>query len=385
MDPPVAARSVRRRHRHRAFLPRNIILDGEHLVLGDFGRVEVKPSFVKTLNARLSRLEGRTVDVLGKNPLPQEQLQREQALLDLLATARRLRFRREGGEETLVERREDVAQLLKSLAWLEMSVRAPRLERSGDFIELTTAKDKTIRLTYLQTGLLDTDLYGDPLPTDAIVRFGSVRDRMKAGITSLAYLPGSDLLIAGSRDAGVLAVFSREGKRIGRLALEGIDSDLGGALAFSPDNKRLAVPYEAGILVGDMKTKKAIRKIRCHFGLWLLLLSPDGKTVATGEGKIIERWDLTANPVLPRRPSPHFSYSPFPRDYKRIAFASDGETVAFASRRSWAVWDTATGRLLGRWWHQPRAPLATLRRSVETDNSSAKRRYPTCRPKSSSR
>jgi hypothetical protein len=141
------------------------ILDREHLVLGNLGRVEIKPSFVKTLNAQLSRLEGRDVDVLGKNPPPKEQLQREQALRDLLATARHLRFHREDGKEILVQQREDVAQLLKSLAWVETPVRAWKLERSGGFIEVTTAKEETIRFTYLHTKRenekVDVDSGGD--------------------------------------------------------------------------------------------------------------------------------------------------------------------------------------------------------------------------------
>lgn len=78
-------------------------------------------------------------------------------LCDLFATVRRLRFRRADGKEIIVDRPDEVKKLLKALSFVETPARKWELEISHAFLEMTTGKDKTIRLTYLQTGSINNE------------------------------------------------------------------------------------------------------------------------------------------------------------------------------------------------------------------------------------
>jgi WD40 repeat protein len=88
-----------------------------------------------------------------------------------------------------------------------------------------------------------TDLFGDPLPPGAIVRFGTVRFRHHARIHCLALSPdGKTVATAGgqsSRGIGqVIRLWDRAtGREVGQLL--GLE-DSPGVIAFSPDGKKLA-------------------------------------------------------------------------------------------------------------------------------------------------
>jgi RNA polymerase sigma factor (sigma-70 family) len=127
-------------------------IDREHLFIQEVGRLTVKPAFVKELNEQLSRLEGRPVDVLGDNQPPAEQVARERAFRELLSGARALRCTEESGKEVVVDRPKEVAHLVKALAWVEAPVRERKHERGNVVVEVTTARGKTVRLTWLRTG-----------------------------------------------------------------------------------------------------------------------------------------------------------------------------------------------------------------------------------------
>ncbi|MGH7172217.1 MAG: RNA polymerase sigma factor, partial [Gemmataceae bacterium] len=148
--------------------PHGHFLDRQHLFVWDIGRLTVKPSFVRTLNEQLSRLEGRTVDVLGDNkPLP-EQIQRERKFRDMLSAARSFRYTEAAGREIVVDRREDVTEFIKALTEMEASVRKWQVEPSNVVIEVTTEKGEKVRLRYYQTGDANEKVGVSPIGSDLV-------------------------------------------------------------------------------------------------------------------------------------------------------------------------------------------------------------------------
>jgi hypothetical protein len=119
------------------------------------GRFTVEPTFVETLNAHLSRLEGRTIDLLADNQLTKDQLSREQEFRKLLDNVRALSFpaKLNGKPQTVtVDDPKKVAELLKALEWIEVPLKESKLEKDEFFVELTTRQDTKVRFSYLKTG-----------------------------------------------------------------------------------------------------------------------------------------------------------------------------------------------------------------------------------------
>src|SRR5262245_9502599 len=100
-----------------------------------------------------------------------------------------------------------------------------------------------------------TDAHGDPLPEGALVRFGTIRDRI--GSTRVVY-----------------------------------------SHTLSPDGKYLATETRAGITLWDVDTGGVARRLPWRtwqgdspqFGL---CFSPDGKFLARLAGRVVAMWDLT--------------------------------------------------------------------------------------------
>jgi len=130
-------------------------LNGKQFYDPNVGRFTVEPTFVETLNAHLSRLEGRTIDLLADNQLTKHQLSREQDFRKLLENVRALGFpaKLNGRTQTVtVDDPKKVAELLQSLEWIEVPLKERKLDKDEFFIELATRQDTKIRFSYLKTG-----------------------------------------------------------------------------------------------------------------------------------------------------------------------------------------------------------------------------------------
>ncbi|MGM0486701.1 MAG: hypothetical protein ACQESR_08060 [Planctomycetota bacterium] len=130
-------------------------MNDEQFYHHDAGRFTVEPTFVETLNAHLSRLEGRTIDLLADNRLTKHQLSREQDFRKLLDNVRTLTFpaKLNGKPQTVtVDDPKKVAELLDALEWVEVPLRERKLDKDEFFIELTTRQERKIRFSYLKTG-----------------------------------------------------------------------------------------------------------------------------------------------------------------------------------------------------------------------------------------
>ncbi len=231
-----------------------------------------------------------------------------------------------------------------------------------------------------------TDRYGDPLPSGAIARIGTVRFRESGALFTLAYSRDGKLLASATGDQrGVVRIwdaatgkerlllqpragqvysiaFSPDGKKLASIGT-GKDSQSapvcvwdiatgkrlwtfrqpswGYDVAFSPDDRRLAVAgRDNTVHFWDLQSGQDVLQLKGHQGLlWSLAFSADGKMLATGsDDKTIRLWDAVSGKELRRliatkRSAPYVAFSP---DSKVVAGGSNDGSVH--------LWDTATGR-----------------------------------------
>lgn len=152
-------------------------------------------------------------------------------------------------------------------------------------------------------------------------------------VTSVAYSPGGNRIVSGSRDRTVRIWDVRTGKEL--LKLEGHKGPVGG-VAWSPAGNRIAsivqldpvrTPEELASAVFELKiwdatTGKELRTLPGYFGV---AFSPDGRRVASvAAGRTIKVWDVeTGQESLSL--SGH-QYSPV-----SIAWSRDGRLLASSS------------------------------------------------------
>jgi RNA polymerase sigma factor (sigma-70 family) len=199
------------------------------------------------------------------------------------------------------------------------------------------------------------DLFGDPLPDEAIARLGTVRFR-HWGITSLTFSPRDNVLATTGADVGALCLWDGGSGRL----LHQLGAPVAAfAAAFSPDGKTVVLN---NLAVFDVATGKELRRLEAPVAdfYFAIAFAPDGKTIAGGlagnAATAIVLWDADTGKEI-RRLEGHaesvWSLS-FSSDSKRLASASSDRTVR--------LWDVATGKeilqLKGNYQRFPRVAFA---------------------------
>jgi WD40 repeat protein len=115
------------------------------------------------------------------------------------------------------------------------------------------------------------------------------------------------------------------------------------ALAFSPDNKRIASAAGGTVRVWDTATAEEIYLVESHWRApSTIVLSPDGKTaVSWAADRVVRRWDAVTGKPLGSFPAPAMT--------RLATFSPDGRTVALANEdKTIGLYDTATGKKKGQ-------------------------------------
>lgn len=199
------------------------------------------------------------------------------------------------------------------------------------------------------------DRYGDPLPTEAIARLGTVRFRHEGEACSLAYSPDGKTLAAASNDARIFLFDAASGKELRRLPAT---TATGGypiqvySLEFSSDGRLLASRANDSMLrLWDTRTWQQIRSVQVENRVTAsagipakIAFSPDNKTIAVpgqeGIGRgFVSFIDLKTGKEAFRLAS--ICSSPF-----TIAFSADGGMAAIGGARpSCEVWSMPSRKL----------------------------------------
>jgi WD40 repeat protein len=208
----------------------------------------------------------------------------------------------------------------KELRRFEGGAAAVRLSPDGKTLASATDRQGAA-LWDVSTGKRLHDLKGDP----------------DSWMTALAFSPDGKLLAAGTA-AGVVRRWEvGTGKEVGG-AIKWWERDLQ-FVAFSPDTKELLTVNESGrCSVWDPATGEELRRpeVRCPGGERAVALCPDAKTLVTG-GFRLRLWDLaTGKERHPERPRPQ----------ALLAISPEGTTVATGDGEgSLRLWDGTTGKL----------------------------------------
>jgi RNA polymerase sigma factor (sigma-70 family) len=173
-----------------------------------------------------------------------------------------------------------------------------------------------------------TDVYGDPLPAEAISRLGTVRFRHAYWLHSVRFTPDGKTIVSCGID-GVRTWDVVTGKQA--LFIPG--SEIGENFAcapVSPDGKLIATASgAAGVRLWDAATGKLLRGVGAS-AEYLVCFSPDGKqlvTLGTNPRDQVQLLDVDSGKLL-------WSWSDGKQPFTRLAFTPDGKEVVLATGAS---------------------------------------------------
>jgi RNA polymerase sigma factor (sigma-70 family) len=190
------------------------------------------------------------------------------------------------------------------------------------------------------------DHFGDPLPEEALARFGTVRLRQGGFTRVIRYSPDEKTIAIGGYYRRSLGLWdSATGKELFQF-----DDGKGGSpatfgIAFSPDGKILAAARRRNapnVQLWNTQTGQLIRELKGHTASPLsVVFSSDGKTVIScGDDSTIRFWDVATGRETAKLDIHSGQVYP-------LALSSDGKLLAAGSTdKIIRVWDVETRRLL---------------------------------------
>jgi RNA polymerase sigma factor (sigma-70 family) len=194
---------------------------------------------------------------------------------------------------------------------------------------------------------LRRDRYGDPLPSGALTRLGTVRWRHATGRFCMAFTPdGKGLITAGEGQPARL--WERATGRMLREFGDSRDNQVYVA-ALSPDGRTLAERVAAGDLcLWDVDTGKLLHRWKAKPSEFKvpLVISPDGKTVASEEGNFWDGQQLCLWEVATGKKLGAVKVGDF--GVAHLTYSADSTMLIWAEESEYSgrlhVWDVATGQ-----------------------------------------
>jgi WD40 repeat protein len=193
------------------------------------------------------------------------------------------------------------------------------------------------------------DAQGDPLPSGAILRLGTVRFRHGKSVTCVAYGPDGKTIASASQDTTIRLWEAATGKEV--RVLQGHTAEVT-CVAFAPDGKTLAsVSKDNTIRFWEAAKAKEVRQIKelpdsTFNRVSAVVFTPDGKTVAASGGDDwVGLWEVATGKKVRMLAQPR-QQSDYIVDYaSSLGFSGDGKVLA-AGGKSIRVWEVATGKKL---------------------------------------
>lgn len=182
------------------------------------------------------------------------------------------------------------------------------------------------------------DLYGDPLPSRALARLGTIRFRHDIFVYhSAAFSHDGKTVASSGRFRGVALWDVATGKRV-----RDFPDTSDGPVAFSPDGKALA-GGNAPVRLWDVATWKEIRRFKGNYDA--IAFSADGKMIAgVADDRSIRVWDVETGKELRQWPLENYAF--------RVAFCPRGKILATAEGKAARLWDVASGTEVRRLEHK---------------------------------
>jgi len=158
------------------------------------------------------------------------------------------------------------------------------------------------------------------------------------GVKCVAFSPDGKVIASGGFDNKIKLWEVASGKQVGSLSCQG--SGLC-AVAFSPDGKLIACGTMSDTVeLWDVSSEKELQCLTEHSEAWIhsVAFSPDGNTLAWGEGKVINLWDLVSAKKMK-------CLTGHSDQVSAIAFSPDGKTLASGSDdKTIKLWPVLSGR-----------------------------------------
>jgi RNA polymerase sigma factor (sigma-70 family) len=167
-----------------------------------------------------------------------------------------------------------------------------------------------------------TDRFGDALPAGALRRLGTLHFRHGGGQINALLLSADGKTLVSNTHYGSRTVCAWE-LATGKLLHEFPGHyEENRAVALSPDGKTLATGQAALIRFWDLASGREVRKLKAPLDdVQGLAFSPDGKALASGHGgQAVLLWDLAAAAAVARLPAKHNRLT-------LLAFTPDGKTL----------------------------------------------------------
>lgn len=203
-----------------------------------------------------------------------------------------------------------------------------------------------------------TDRYGDPLPPGVRARLGTVR--LRAVMARLGLSPDGKTIITVTGGRLVKSWDAGTGKLLQQRELPVRFSSYHESY-LSSDGRFLIIQeedFDAPIDIWDVPAGKRLHRLRPPRGQWhpMSALSPDGKTLAVGEGgpiknkRVLRLWDLESGKQ--RELKGHAG------TFQNLAFSPDGKFLAATDGQLVLCWHVAKGEQLWQAGSSARDSLA---------------------------